>query len=193
MKNCTKHFLERWAERVLEVDRKEINAYITKNKDQIHEHANTTFEYAQFIYKGAIGDNVTRNYYIKDDIVFVNNTTDDAFITTYKVDLGYPDELNATVRRELLKEIEKLTLEKDEADFKILEQLEEKEMKASIIEDEIRHAEEQLKFLKDQRDFAKDEINNLKKCSLQTGHNLKKYTMLLVNSKEYKSDLLSMK
>lgn len=194
MKNCTKHFVERWVERIVGITTvKERDQYIGSNREQIIEHANTTFEYAQFIYKGQIGDNITRNYHIKDDIVFVTNTTDDAFITTYKVDLGFPEHLNSTVRKELLEEIAKLREEKEEIEFQILTEVEDKEHESSAITDNIKILEEQLANLKKQKEFVDLEVKNIKSKSLNTGLDLRKYTLILVNSKDYKKDLTTMK
>jgi hypothetical protein len=194
MKNCTKHFIERWVERIVGITTdKEAKDYISSNREQIIEHANTTFEYAQFIYKGQLGDNITRNYHIKDDIVFITNTTDDALITTYKVDLGFTDELNSTVRRGLLEEIAKLNEENNEIKAQIELELEDKNFQVENLNDNIKILEEQLNNLKKQKEFAVSEINNIQKKSLNTGLELKKYTMMLVNSKDYKKDLTTMK
>lgn len=193
MKNCTKHFIERWVERIVGITTaQEAFEYIRDNRDMIVEHANKTFEYAQFLYKGQIGDNITRNYYIEDDIVFVLNTSNDAMITVYKVDLGFTPELNAHVRKGLIMEIIRLTEEKVEADFQILVELEDKEHQVASINDEIKIVEEQLKNLKQQRDFANEEIKQIKGKSLNAGLELKKFTLMLVNSKEYKKDLQNM-
>lgn len=194
MKNCTKHFLERWTERIVGITtEKEMKDYINQNKDMIVEHANTTFEYAEFIYKGQIGDNVTRNYHIKDDLIFVTNTTDDAFITIYKVDLGFTKEINASVRKGLVQEIQKLTEEKYEADCAIIEEVEAKKQQVSLLDDQITVMEEQLKNMKKQRDFMKEEIKNTNSKSLNIGLEIRKFTLMLVNSKDYKNDLMSMK
>lgn len=193
MKNCTKHFVERWVERILGITTSnEANDYILQNRDMIVEHANKTFEYAEFLYRGQLGDNITRNYYIEDDIVFVLNTTDDAMITVYKVDLGFTPELNAHVRKGLIMEIIRLREEKDNADFQILVDLEDKEHQVERLSDEIKIVEQQLKNLCQQRDFANEEVKQIKVQSLNAGLELKKFTLMLVNSKEYKKDLQNM-
>lgn len=194
MKNCTKHFIERWTERITGITtEKEAKDYINQNRDMIAEHANKTFEYAEFIYKGQIGDNVTRNYHIKDDLVFVTNTTDDAFITVYKVDLGFTEDINANVRKGLIKEIQKLRTEKDDVEFEILLEVEAKNQQVDTATDQITIMEEQLKTLKKQREFLKEEIKHINSKSLNIGLDLRKYTLMLVNSKEYKDDLLSIR
>lgn len=194
MKNCTKHFLERWTERIVGITtEKERNEYISLNRDMIVEHANKTFEYSQFVYKGQIGDNITRNYYIKDDIVFVTNTTDDALITIYKVDLGFTEELNVTVRKGLIDEIAKLREEQNAVEFEILIEVENKEFEISSVDENIKILEEQLHNLKKQKHSAEQEVKSIKSKALNTGLELKKYTLMLVNSKEYKKDLTTMK
>lgn len=194
MKNCTNHFNMRWVERIVGLnDEKEIREYVTNNKEMINEHANKTFEYAQFVHKGQIGDNITRNYYVKDDIVYVTNTSDDAFITVYKIDLGLTAELNSTVRKGLLEEIERLSEIKDEIEFKILQEVEDKEFEIQNTNEHIKILEEQLKNLKKDNEFKKEEVKNMKSQSLNTGLELRRFTLMLVNSKEYKNDLLSMK
>ena len=194
MMNCTKHFLERWVERIVGITtEKERNEYIIINREMISEHANKTFEYAEFIWKGQIGDNVTRNYYIKDDLIFVNNVSDDAFITIYKIDLGFPEKLNVIARKELMEEIKKLTSEKEEIEFQIELQVEDIYHKADSLEEQIRIAKEQVVNMEKERDFYKQEAKALQSKSLNTGLDLKRYTLMLVNSKDYKKDLQTMK
>ena|SRR5699024_9827830 len=193
-KNCTNHFLKRWVERVVGITtEKEINEHITKNRDQLIEHANKTFEYAQHIYKGQIGDNQTRNYHIKDNLIFVTNTTDDAFITIYEVDLGFTDELNTTVRKGLIKEIERLTADKEEAELQIIDEMDDIEHTITSLEEEIKILEEQQRNLKREKEFKIEELKQLKKKTLNVGLEIKKHVLTLVNSRAYKEDLQSMK
>lgn len=194
MKNCTKHFIERWVERIQEItDKQTAIEYIRDNREQIIEHANKTFDFAQFIYKGQIGDNITRNYYIQEDIVFVTNTDDTALITVYKVDLGFTPELNSTVRKGLMEEIRKLSQEKDDIEFQMLTELEDKQQNLDFFEDEITIYKEKIKNLEQQRDFIKLEIKNIKSRSIDVGLSIKKFVLNLVNSKEYKADLQNTK
>lgn len=194
MKNCTNHFNQRWVERIVEITtEREMNEYISSNRDMIKEHANKTFEFAEHIYTGQIGDNITRNYHIKDDIVFVTNTTNDALITVYKVDLGFTEELNATVRRGLIEEIHRLADEKDEIEFKMLEEVEQKEFEIEAMDEQIKIMQEQIDNLKKSKEFKEQEVKQVKKDSINVGLELKRYALMLVNSKEYKEDILNMK
>lgn len=192
MKNCTKHFIERWVERIVGIStEREKNNYITQNRQMIIEHANKTIEHATFIYKGAIGTNKECHYFIEDDIIFVTNTTNDALITVYKIDLGFTPELNVTVRKGLVKEIQRLTVEHDEIELKAMLEVDKKYMEADNMEDRIKVLKEQLALMEKQRDFVKEEAKMLKTKAMNSGFELKKFTMMLVNSREYKDDLRS--
>jgi hypothetical protein len=192
MKNCTNHFLERWTERIvgIKTDR-EKKDYITSNRQMIIEHANKTLEHADFIYKGAIGTNKECNYYIEDDIIFVLNATNDALVTVYKIDLGFTPELNVTVRKGLMEEIKRLTAEHEEVELEAMLEVDKKYEQADKMEDQIKIMKEQLALMEKQRDFVKQEAKMLKEKSSHVGLELKKFTMMLVNSKEYKDDLRS--
>jgi hypothetical protein len=192
MLNATKHFIKRWAERIAEVDEQEIGSYTTKNREKIIADANQTFQYAKFIYKGQIGDNVTRNYYIKDTIVFVTNVTDDALVTVYRVDMGFPWAIQVSVVDGLMNEINALNEERATLEKSIEQELQDKEHDAAVLADQIAIAEQQLKALRDELNFNKLEQANLKKATLNIGLELKKYALMLVNSKEFKKDLQSM-
>lgn len=192
-RNITKHFAERWVERILGIkEQSEANKYISTNRDKIVADANKSFEFSEFLYKGQIGDNTTKNYHIKDNMIFVTNTDDNAFITIYKTDFGFSDKINTSVRKGLVEEVIQLREEKFQADFAVEEELEEKQQELYQLDDEIKIALEQLNNLKERRKFADEEVRNIKKKSLNVGLELKKKINHLVNSKEYKSDLNKM-
>jgi cell division protein FtsB len=194
MKNLTNHFNERWVQRIVGITtEREIKDYISKNKQMISEHANETIERAEFLWKGQIGDNVTRNYYIKDDIILITNTGDDALITVYKIDFGFPEDVNKMARRRLTDEVKKLTLSKIDLELQVMEQVDKAYHEADILEEQIKLLKEQIDNLEKQRAFKKDEAKMLQSKSLNTGLELKRYTMMLVNSQEYKEDLRSIR
>ena len=157
----------------------------------IIEHANKTLDHAEFIYTGAIGNNVVRNYFIEDDIIFVTNTSNDALITVYKINLGFTPELNVTVRKGLMVEIKKLTTEYEEQELQALLEVDKKYVEADDLEGQISVMKEQLALMEKQRDFIREEAKILKSKPQNTGLELKKFTMMLVNSKEYRDDLRS--
>ena len=188
--NYTKHFLERWVERIVGItDTRERNEYIVKNKERIIEHSTTMFENSRKIYTGQIGSNVTRNYYIKDDIILITNTTDDALITVYKIDLGFTNRINLMVAKELLDEINQLNEEKEKVELETLNEIEDMKLKVYKIEEEIENLSKQINNLNKLKESIESTIKSTENVSENTELELKRLTSLLVNSKEYKEDL----
>jgi hypothetical protein len=193
MKNCTKHSVERWVERVVGITtKKERDDYIKDNGELMKVHMNNTLDFAEFIYKGQIGDNVTRNYYIQNNIVFVLNTTDDAIITVYKVDFNFTDEINLQVAKGLIKEIHRLVEEKEKLDFKVLEEAEKMNNESEALKIQIQLAQEQLKIMQDKKKSLDEATKQLNSESKIVDLEIQKHTNHLVNSKEYREDLKTM-
>lgn len=190
MLNLTKHFTQRWVERVVGIkDEKERNEYMSRNQEQIKEHANRTFHHATYLWSGQLGDNVTRHYYIEDDIIILTNTTNDAFITTYRIDFGFPAEANAAVRKSLIQEIRKYTAQKEEVEFRLLEETEAKHNELMKVSEQIKIVKDQLKSLEQHEQHVKQELKTINIKSTALDLEIKKNTNLLLNSKEYREDL----
>lgn len=191
--NITKHALERWCERILGLDKSEVALYITTNREQLVEHINETFSYSEFIYKGQLGtDNITRHYYIQNNNVFITNTDDNAIITIYKVDLGFTDNINTMLRKEMMKEVAKLQEEKYNIDMEVLEEIDKTKFELQDIDDNIVILERQLAELKQQKKMKSEHIKSINSKSNYVNQELSKYVLKLVNSKEYKDDLNNM-
>lgn len=191
--NVTKHFGQRWAQRVLEIeDEAEAKEYAAQNSEMIKEHANKTFAHSTFVWRGQLGDNITRHYYIDDDIILVTNTTDDAMITTWKVDFGFPAEANTMVRKVLVETIHNLFAQKEELEFAQLEQMEEKDNQIAIAEETISILKQQLKNAENHKKALEQDKKNL---AFEVNHvdlELKKSINQLINSKEYREDIKMM-
>lgn len=188
--NHTKHIMQRWVERIVGITEKlERDAYITNNVEQIKEHIDKTFNFSTFIYKGQIGDHITRHYYLKDDILFVSNTTNDALITVWKVDFGFTHELNLTVAKGLIREIHRLNNIKEEVEFQQLLEKEKLDDELAKIKEEEDILAKQLKILKEKKfsvmEATKKLTSNVEFANLE----IYKFTNQLLNSKEYREDL----
>lgn len=188
--NIKKHAMKRWVQRVLNIkDKIEIDRYVTENEEMLKDNILKTFGYSSFIYKGQIGDNVTRNFYIQQDIIFVVNTTNDAIITVYMVDFGFPKHINLNVARELLLEVHGLIKEKEEADFEVLENIEAINNKIADLDTQIELTKKHLKSLEEQKK-AHDEMKKaINKIITETDTKLQKTLHQLVNSIEYREDI----
>lgn len=190
--NVKMHFAERWAERVIGMSHLASKEYAKLNFELIKEHANKTFEHSVFVWQGQLYDNITRKYYMDDDIVLVVNTTGDAMITTYKVDFGFPGDGNSQARKALVKEIHRLSKEKEDSDFQVLIEMEKKKNELVVIDENILISQAQLTNLKEHKVFIESEIKNINRNSNHLDLEIKKFTNMLVNSKEYREDIKSM-
>ena len=188
--NLTKHFQERWAERIVGVPRTEAKTYVNENQERIALHAAKMMEHASWLYKGAINANPVCNYYLKDDTVIVVNEGNDALVTVYKVDLGFTPELNQTVRKGLVEEIDSLQEKymdlsvgvEDRLAVKRLE-IETLQEKIALMSQEIKDAELSIRF---KEEGMKEEQRELRVLENQ----IKRHTMTLVNSLDYQKDRL---
>lgn len=193
MKNCTKHSIERWVERIVGIKTiSERDEYIRSNNEQIKEHMNKTLDFSEFIYKGQIGDNITRNYYIQNDIIFCLNTTNDAIITVYKINFGFTPEINLQVSKGLLEEVRRLVEEKEKLDFEVLEELDRMKHESDLLLEQEKILQEQMKVLQEKRKSVDESIKNIDSKSKIVDLEIKRHTNNLVNSKEYKDDLKTM-
>ena len=70
--DVTKHCKRRYIERIMnETNDNEINITLSTQDERLTEHIQTLFSRSELIYQGAIGDNVTRKFWLKDDIVLI--------------------------------------------------------------------------------------------------------------------------
>lgn len=190
--NLTKHFYKRWVERIVGIKtEKEVNTYIQKNRDQIYEHANKTFEYADFVWQGQIRDNQTKMFYIKDDTILVANTQGDTLVTVYKIDFGFPRETNQMVRKDLVQKIGELREKKEQEEADKQEGLDLAKQEVDKLSMVINNTQEQLDNYKKQKKFAEDNVKNIRDDYLSCALEMKRYAITLIDSQSYKEDVES--
>jgi len=190
MKNCTSHSIKRWVERVVGItDIKQRDEYIRENSEQIKQHMNKTFEYAEYVYKGQIGDNITRNYYVHNDIVFCLNTTDDAIITIYKINFGFTAEINLQISKGLIKEVRRLLEEQGKIDEEVIAEIDRKKEEEAQMAEQEELIKAQLKIVQERRKALSDEIKTIDSRSKILDFDIKRNVSQLVNSKDYRDDI----
>lgn len=102
MINCTKHSLERYAERFKDTK------YDGSQKELYVAELNKMFEHSTKIYTGAFNDNQVTNFRLVDDIILVTDTLDTKIITLYRVEFGFGREVDKTIRNNLLESLDEL-------------------------------------------------------------------------------------
>jgi DNA repair exonuclease SbcCD ATPase subunit len=188
--NLTKHFKQRYVERIVGITTPtERGQYIVANDAQINEHAHKLFEHARFLWRGQLGDNITRNYYIRDDIIIVTDTDNTCFVTVFKVDLGFPEAVNRQTVKGLLKEIDKLNVQYEKAEAKAKSKMERLQAQVSTIDEQIASLERQIETLRHKRDTIQAEIKDVMNDARYIQEELRKLCVTLCNSVDYRTDL----
>lgn len=188
--NVSNHGLERYCERILNMtDTKEIKKYMAENKEVLISATNNLFEGSELIYSGKLGSANYSHYYIKDNLAFVANNTNDCIITLYKIDFGFPETTNIKVIKDLKIELDKLNRKLDKEKIKQQNEIDKKNTEMENIDVEIQGLEERLKLLKYKRNSLQEEINIINKETDYLEDQIKKYAYQLCNSLDYRKDL----
>ncbi|HLO11103.1 MAG TPA: hypothetical protein VK190_02480 [Pseudoneobacillus sp.] len=189
--NVSEHCKERYVERIKGITEKlEIKQYLVDNGERIVDNINKMFEFSNFIFKGQIGgDKITRNFYIKDDTIFVTDTASSCIITLYKVDFGFPEDATKAAIKSLIREIEDLNTKIESEKLIIGEFTAVKQLELENIDSEIKNVQAQLDILKSKRQFAYDELT-YRNADLQLfNKKAEQYATLLCNSLAFKLDV----
>jgi hypothetical protein len=190
MLNASNHCLERYCERILGMsDKNEIKHYIVNNRERLVDEVNKMFEHTEFIYKGQLYDNTTKNYWYRGDYIMVTDTGNTTLVTLYKIDFGFPSATNRRVSMDLMDEVQRLTKKLEEEEFGLEEFIENKESQSKLLEEQIKSLEEQVKLLKEQKVFINEEVKNARRTSSATSQELKRNVLLLCNSLEYRKEI----
>lgn len=188
--NVSNHGLERYCERILGMtDTKEIKKYVAENKETLISAINNLFEGSGIIYTGKLGSANYSHYYIKDNLVFVANNTNDCIITLYKIDFGFPETTNIKVIKDLKMELDKLNKKLNKEKNKQQNEIDKKNIEVENIDIEIQGLEERLDFLKYKRNTLREEINVIVKETDYLEDKIKKYAYQLCNSLDYRKDM----
>ncbi len=129
----TSHAVQRWQERVSNVDNAEQEILNNLNE-------------AQKIWS-EIKDNKEIVYYLKDDVIFVVNDDDKVVITIVKADYGFSDEINKTIVNKLLGELNKAKETKEHRDKEIRNEISELQRQLKISDIEIETLQAKIKSL----------------------------------------------
>lgn len=189
--NVSNHAYERYCERFLNIeDCKEIKKYIVENKDKIFNSINDLYEDSKFIYHGKLGTDDISRFYLKDQIILVLNHTDDCIRTLYKIDFGFPANINQNVIDGLMEEIFKIQNELDQEVVRQQKDIDKNLLELENIQQEINAVEEKLKYLNAKKSVLNQDITCIKIRTNELEGILKKTAFQLCNSLEYRKEIL---
>lgn len=150
MINITKHCYFRYAERIKNVPKDELEKDITFNKDMYHIELNKMFENSRLIYTGRFNDKHSEtNFRISDNIILITDKSDSKIITLYRVEFGFDRDVDIVILKSL---IDKLETAEDEYIRTIGEVTLEKDRVITSrdnLQEEIKELEDRLKIMKE--------------------------------------------
>lgn len=192
--NITKHAFDRYAERILGyTDQFAARQYVNANEEKVTEDINKLFSFSTLLWTGQInGDKSTKNYYLKDNIILVTDTSNTALITLYRIDFGFSNEIDRIISEKLLEEILELQNKLSERKMAVAETAEIKKAELSNIESELFILKNQVKLLEFKRQAKDSEIKVLFNDVEIVSKQIEVKALKLCNSLEYKKELLAL-
>lgn len=118
----SQHAKSRWVERMNGItDANEAKRFLVNNQEKVTKDIIKSFENSTFVYRGQLNKKAphsTSNYYLLNDLVFVEEKM--TIITLFKVNFELPySDLNEEVQRALIVSLQRATDEQQEVKSKV--------------------------------------------------------------------------
>jgi FtsZ-binding cell division protein ZapB len=157
--NVTNHCLKRYAERLKNVLRDDLEVDMAVNKDLYIGELNKMFKFSKLLYTGRFNKtNENTNYYIVDNIILVVDLANTKIITLYRIEFGFGREVDKNILVGLLRELDNAETEYIKAMDIVKEQKNDMEYKILSLEEDISSTVELLNTLK----LSLNELKNIK-------------------------------
>lgn len=165
--NFTNHVLERYVERTMGKTGNELKQFLAQNSDQVKEKILKMYEYSELFWYGKIKDHDFTYFTInRDGWVMVIDKNKTTLVTIYQVDLGlgvefnkqYVSELKTYVSDEMMN-IEELKSQYETTVKDNNEAIDAFKEKNKLLQAEIEHNNNEIKFLEDQKRLDMDVIS----------------------------------
>lgn len=163
----TNHILERYVERTMGKTGNELKQFLAQNSDQIKEKILKLYEYSELFWYGKIKDHDFTYFTInRDGWVMVIDKNKTTLVTIYQVDLGLGVEFNKQYISELknyvsneLESIEELRNSYEKTVKDNNETIEELKEKNKLLQSELEHNNNEIKFLEQQKTLNLESIS----------------------------------
>ena len=163
----TNHILERYVERAMGKTGNELKQFLAQNSDQIKEKILKLYEYSELFWYGKIKDHDFTYFTInRDGWVMVIDKNKTTLVTIYQVDLGLGVEFNKQYISELknyvsneLENIEELRNSYEKTAKDNNETIEELKEKNKLLQSELEHNNNEIKFLEQQKTLNLESIS----------------------------------
>jgi hypothetical protein len=190
MINVKNHAKKRYVERIMGItDAQEVKVTMVEMDSRIVEYLNRMYENASFIYKGQIGDNTTKNYFLVDNVVLVTDVGNSCVITLFKCSFDFGEKMDRIIIENEIKEISGLHEDLNKIEAEINEFIEIKQTEAHTIELQLRAMEEQMKALRTIKASIDEQVDAKRASRTYAMKEIEKRALRICNSVEYRKDL----
>ena len=163
----TNHILERYVERTMGKTGNDLKQFLAQNSDQIKEKILKLYEYSELFWYGKIKDHDFTYFTInRDGWVMVIDKNKTTLVTIYQVDLGLGVEFNKQYISELknyvsneLESIEELRNSYEKTVKDNNETIEELKEKNKLLQSELEHNNNKIKFLEQEKTLNLESIS----------------------------------
>lgn len=163
----TNHILERYVERTMGKTGNDLKQFLAQNSDQIKEKILKLYEYSELFWYGKIKDHDFTYFTInRDGWVMVIDKNKITLVTIYQVDLGLGVEFNKQYISELknyvsneLESIEELRNSYEKTVKDNNETIEELKEKNKLLQSELEHNNNEIKFLEQEKTLNLESIS----------------------------------
>jgi hypothetical protein len=169
----------------------EIKRYLIKNNDRIVDDIRNMFLYSELVYRGAFGGNgTTKDYYSRDDIILVSETSRPQIITLYRAEFGFGSrdrQLALDLKEDIATRRKEVDAVKAQVELEIPPL---REANAKIDED-IKNLESQVELLRSIRKTNTDVIDSKQTKIILANKRLEQIAHQLCNNTDYRRDMTS--
>lgn len=193
MINVKNHAKKRYVERIMGVtDLQEVRVKMVDMNERIVEWANRMYGNASFIYKGQIGDNTTKNYWLVDNVVLVTDVENSCLITLFKCCFDFGEKMDRIIIENEIREISELHDELNKIEAEIGQYVEVKKTEVSTIEMQLKAIEEQMKALRTMKSALEEDVEAKRASRTYATKEIERRALRICNSIEYRKDLKEM-
>lgn len=163
----TNHILERYVERTMGKTGNELKQFLAQNSSQVKDKILKLYEYSELFWYGKIKDHDFTYFTInRDGWVMVIDKNKTTLVTIYQVDLGLGVEFNKQYISELknyvsneLESIEELRNSYEKTVKDNNETIEELKEKNKLLQSELEHNNNEIKFLEQEKTLNLESIS----------------------------------
>lgn len=192
--NVTNHAKLRYVQRIVGIsDERESRNYLAEHNEEVSNQIIRIHEESEYVWSGIVNNHKLSHFYINDDIVTVVNEEKQSIVTLYRCDFGFPESVNKNTIRNMMVEIRKLRKREQREEEKIAQSRDKIQVQLDTVEMQIQAVESQLEILRKKQSLLKGELESVQAAPIFTRQEIAKVAALMVNSLDYKMDVLGMK